>query len=85
MTPQEMKEANVAIKGAVADFVGEIAGMFGEWEEVDPRFLLEAALMHLSIQLSPLTEEHRFSLGVPTHKLLDALAAYRASRIDFSP
>jgi hypothetical protein len=37
MTPQEMKEANVAIKGAVADFVGEIAGMFGEWEEVDPR------------------------------------------------
>ena len=45
MTPQEMKEANVAIKGAVADFVGEIAGMFGEWEEVDPRFILETTLM----------------------------------------
>ena len=30
MTPQEMKEANVAIKGAVSDFVGEIAGMFGD-------------------------------------------------------
>ena len=59
MTPQEMKEANVAIKGAVADFVGEIAGMFGEWEEVDPRFLLETALMHLSVQLSPLTDSRR--------------------------
>jgi hypothetical protein len=84
MTPQEMKEANVAIKEAVADFVGEIAGMFGEWEEVDPRFILETTLMHLSVQVSPLTDEHRSTLGPATHKLLDALAAYRASRVGSS-
>jgi hypothetical protein len=62
MTPQEMKGANVAIKGAVADFVSEIAGMFGEWEEVEPRFI-ETTLMHLSVQLSPLTNEHKSALG----------------------
>ena len=68
----EMKEANVAIKGAVADFVGEIAGMFGEWEEVDPRFILETTLMHLSVQLSQLTDEHKSALGPATQKLRDA-------------
>ena len=41
--------------------------------------------MHLSVQLSPLTNEHKSALGPATHKLLDALAAYRNSRVGSSP
>jgi hypothetical protein len=46
--------------------------MFGEWEEVDPKFILETTLMHLSVQLSQLTDEHKSALGPATQKLRDA-------------
>ena len=56
--------------------------MFGEWEEVDPRFILETALMHLSVQLSPLTDEHKSALRPATSMLLDGLADYRDSEFE---
>jgi hypothetical protein len=78
----QLDKADAAIAREVAAFMNRIEAMFGEWEEVERKYIVERLLLILCYRMTKLIDDPRFAehMGQATMKLSEAMADYRDSR-----
>ena len=79
----QLDKADAAVAREVAAFMNRIEAMFGKWEEVERKYIVERMLLILCHRMTRLIDNPNLAehLGPETIKLCDAMADYRDSRI----
>ena len=79
----QLGKADAAIEKEVAAFMNRIEALFGKWEKVEPKYIVESTLLTLCAEMTKLLDRPTLAeyMGPATLKLSNAMADYRDSRI----
>jgi hypothetical protein len=78
----QLDKADAAVAREVAAFMNRIEAMFGKWEEVERKYIVERMLLILCYRMTKLLDNPNLAehMGPATINLSNAMADYRDSR-----